>query len=71
MSGRDKRLKARKEQVEKSTTNIVAVTAIIALVVLHLFSQREVPQFIDWGLIGAALGAKIDDVKTWFGGGKA
>lgn len=65
MSGTNKK---RKKQIEKSTNNVVAVAAIIALVVLHLFSENEVPQFVDWGLIGAALGAKIDDVKSWFGG---
>lgn len=56
------------ENQNKSAT-IVSVVAILALVILNIYSD-EVPQSVNFGLIGAALGASIEDIRGWLGGKK-
>ena len=44
----------------------VSIAAIAGLVILNIFS-KEVPTFVNYGLIGAALGASIEDIRSWLG----
>lgn len=70
-AGRTKKKDERKHAAKSG--NLVSVFAVIGLVVLatfDLFSSNNVPSFVYFGLIGASLGAKIDDVQRWIGGGK-
>lgn len=57
----------------KAPANLLAVLAIVGLVILSvvdLLNTNDVPNYIYFGLIGASLGAKWDDVAGWFGGKK-
>lgn len=68
-------LKSKKTTTKDAkTSNIVAVAAIVALVILAVLDLNNlndtIPSFIYFGLIGASLGAKIEDIKNWFGGNK-
>lgn len=46
-----------------NTAVIVSVAAIVGLVILNIFAQ-EVPESVNFGLIGAALGASLDDIRN-------
>lgn len=46
--------------------DVVAIAAIIGLVVLNIFAPQA-PDLVNIGLIGAALGAKIEDLRSWYG----
>lgn len=48
---------------------LVSVAAIAGLVILNIFSH-DVPAHVNYGLIGAALGASIEDIRNWIGGRK-
>lgn len=43
----------------------VSIAAIIGLVILNIFSQ-DVPESVNFGLVGAALGASFDEVQKRF-----
>lgn len=66
--------KSTTKQPERPPLNLIPVVAIVALVVLAVVDllqvNADVPNFIYFGLIGAALGAKFTDVANYFGGGK-
>ena len=49
-----------------AASNIVAVSAIIGIVILNVYAE-EVSEIVNIGLIGAALGAEVDDFRSWVG----
>lgn len=55
------------KQVQKQTSNVVALASVIALVILVIFAE-DIPTYIGVGLVGSALGAKWEDVVKWLKG---
>lgn len=53
-----------KDNEKDMSAVLVSVAAIFGLVILNIFSQ-EVPNHVNYGLIGAALGASIEDIRNW------
>lgn len=62
-----------KSRRNHATSNVVAGLAVIGLALMSyadLQSLNNIPTFVYVGMIGAALGAKYDDVMDHFGGRK-
>lgn len=72
MSTKAKLTKKKKAQAKTPASFIsgLAVVGLVGLAAFDLTNVNDAQSYIYFGLIGAALGAKIDDIKTWFGGGK-
>ena len=57
---------AGENKAEKATSWGITLAAITGLVVLNIFNP-EAPTVVNYGLVGAALGAKIEDIREWLG----
>lgn len=72
MTSKKKPTAKRHRKHPSKSSNYVSGLAVIGLVVLALADIAKgnaVPSFVFYGLIGASLGAKFDDISRWFGGG--
>lgn len=54
-----------KNKIASTSGTFISLGAIIGLVVLNILNEN-VDFFVNLGLIGAILGANIEDVRRWF-----